>query len=106
MDVAAPALFVPFLTPLTVSRTGVADRPVLLNVAAARGVAALHGCLRGRALAGSASATTLHGAAGACSPGSGNGSHPGSLPGSGSDSGGRVDDGAALARSAIDPREG
>jgi uncharacterized membrane protein YgcG len=105
----------------------VADRLVLLNVAAACGVAALHGCLRGRALAGSAPAATLPGAAAACSPGSGLGSRPGSFPGSGSDSGGRVDDGYALriavcsllgcaisasslfrgpARSAIDPREG
>jgi hypothetical protein len=74
----------------------VADRLVLLNVAAACGVAALHGCLRGRALAGSAPAVTLPGAAAACSPGSGLGSRPGSFPGSGSDSGGRVDDGYAL----------
>ncbi|WP_433167647.1 hypothetical protein [Kribbella sp. CA-247076] len=74
----------------------VADRLLLLNIAAACGVAALHGCLRGRALAGSATAATVAGAAAACSPGPGNGSRPDAVPGSGSGSGGQTDDGHAL----------
>jgi hypothetical protein len=52
----------------------VADRLLLLNVAASCGVAALHGCLRGRALAGSATAATGAGAVAVCSPGSDTGS--------------------------------
>lgn len=74
----------------------VADRLLLLNVAAACGVAALHGCLRGRALAGSDPAATVAGAAAVCSPESGTGLRPGSPLGSGSGSGGQVDDGHAL----------
>ncbi len=74
----------------------VADRLLLLNVAASCGVAALHGCLRGRALAGSAPAATTAGAATACSPGSGTGSRPGAHLGSGPGPGGQVDDGRAL----------
>jgi hypothetical protein len=73
-----------------------ADRLLLLNVAAACGVAALHGCLRGRALAGSVPAAIVAGAAAACSPGAGTGLSSGSLPATGSDSGGQVDDGHAL----------
>jgi hypothetical protein len=73
-----------------------ADRLLLLNVAAACGVAALHGWLRGRALAGSVPAAIVAGAAAACSPGARTGLRPGSLPGAGSVSGGQVDDGHAL----------
>ncbi|WP_202866212.1 hypothetical protein [Kribbella turkmenica] len=76
--------------------TDVADRLLLLNVAAACGVAALHGCLRGRALAGSAPAATVAGAAAACSPGPGSGSRAEALPGPGSGSGGQTDDRHAL----------
>ncbi|TCO35499.1 hypothetical protein EV652_101380 [Kribbella steppae] len=79
MDVAALLLFATFIT----------------AVAVARGVAALHGCLRGRALAGSAPAATIAGAVTACSPETGTGSRPGALPGSGSGSGGQGDGGHA-----------
>jgi hypothetical protein len=80
----------------------------LLNVAASCGVAALRGCLRGRALAGSAPAAVVAGAAStACLP----------EPSSGS---GRQADGYSVlvgvisasslvrrsARSTIDPQEG
>ncbi|MFI6679162.1 hypothetical protein [Kribbella sp. NPDC050470] len=135
MDVAVLLLFAAFLTTAvvtTVSRREVgevADRLLLLNVAAACGVAALHGCLRGRALAGSDPAAIVAGAAAVCSPESGTGLRPGSPLGSDSDSGERADDGSvgfALAiysllvcvisasslfrgrpaRSAIGPREG
>jgi hypothetical protein len=85
MDVAVLLLFTTFITAVA------ADRLLLLNVAASCGVAALHGCLRGRALAGSAPAATTAGAATACSPGSGTGSRPGAHPGSGPGPGGQVD---------------
>ncbi|MFI7066266.1 hypothetical protein ACIBL3_35085 [Kribbella sp. NPDC050124] len=83
MDVALVLLFAAFLL-------------LLLNVAAACGVAALHGCLRGRALAGSDPAATVAGAAAVCSPEPGTGLRPGSPLGSGSGSGGRIDDLYAL----------
>jgi hypothetical protein len=46
----------------------------LMNVAASCGVGALHGCPRGRALAGSGPAAAVAGAAPACSPESFSGS--------------------------------
>ncbi|MFG1812486.1 hypothetical protein ACGFIF_01875 [Kribbella sp. NPDC049174] len=103
MDVAVLLLLATFITAVAVAtisrhevlRTSV-RRPLLLNVAASCGVAALHGCLRGRALAGSAPAATTAGAAAACSPETGTGSRPGALLGSGPGSGGQVDDGRGL----------
>ena len=67
MDVAVLLLFTAFLTV-----TFRYDVP--LNVAASRGVGALRGCLRGRALAGSGPAAVVAGATSACSPGSVTGS--------------------------------
>jgi hypothetical protein len=103
MDVAVLLLFATFITAVAVAtmsrhevlRASVRRLP-LLNVAASCGVAALHGCLRGRALAGSAPAATTAGAAAACSPGSRTGSRPGALLGSGPGPGEQVDDGRAL----------
>ena len=108
MDVAVLVLFALLLTipfkydVLRHSRYG-----VLRNVAAPSGVGALHGCLCGRALAGSGPAAAVAGAAAACSPESVSGS------------GEQADDYSPLvcrisasplivptARSAIDPWEG
>jgi hypothetical protein len=79
MDVAVLLLFTFFLTAVV--------------VAASRGVAARPGCLCGRALAGSAPAAIVAGAAVACSPGSGPGFGPDSSPGRGSGPGGQVGSG-------------
>jgi hypothetical protein len=111
MDVAVFLLFALFFGGAVAaawSRYDVLRDFLLLNVAASCGVAVLHGCLRGRTLAGSAPAAVVAGAAStAC------------LPEPSSSSGGQADDYSVLggvisasslfrrsARSAIDPQEG
>ena len=108
MDVAVLLLFTLLLTipfgydVLRHSRYG-----VLRNVAAPSGVGALHGCLCGRALAGSGPAAAVAGAAPACSPESFSGS--GEQANDYSPLVRRVSASPLItrrARSAIDPREG